>query len=93
MRGSSYTAAGHTRSNTGILKITGVTDPSGLNTYSVDSGSPVTYLPNMLNQSIPVSLNPITSTVGISLTLTDGANNSETRGLRSLIMEDRKSVV
>lgn len=87
MRGSSYTAAGHTRSTTGILKITGVTDPSGLNTYSVDGGSPVTYLPNMLNQSIPVSLNPITSTVGISLTLTDGANNSETRGLRSLIMD------
>ncbi|MFM7677332.1 MAG: hypothetical protein ACKO83_00635, partial [Roseiflexaceae bacterium] len=87
MRGSSYTAAGHTRSTTGILKITGVTDPSGLDTYSVDGGSPVTYMPTMLNQSIPVSLNAITSTVGISLTLTDGAKNSETRGLRSLVVD------
>lgn len=93
MRGSSYTAAGFTRSNTGILKITGVTDPSGLNTYKVDNGSAVTYLPSMLNQSIPVSLNAITTTVGISLTLTDGAGNNETRGLRTLIMDTDPPVV
>lgn len=86
MRGSSYTDSGHTRSSTGILKITGVTDPSGLNTFEVN-GNRVTYLPSMLNQSIPVGLNAITSTVGISLTLTDGALNSETRGMRSLIMD------
>ena len=86
MRGSTYTAAGHTRSSTGILKFTSVTDPSGLNSFDV-SGSPVTYLPSMLNQSIPVTLNAITSTVGISLTLTDGALNSEVRGMRSLIMD------
>lgn len=93
MRGSSYTAPGHTRSSTGILKITGVTDPSGLDTYSIDGGSPVTYMPTMLNQSIPVSLNAITTTVGISLTLTDGARNSETRGLRSLIVDTEPPTV
>lgn len=86
MRGSSYTAAGHTRSTTGILKITGVTDPSGLNTFDANN-STVTYMPSMLNQSIPVALNAITSTVGISLTLTDGAMNSEVRGMRSLVMD------
>lgn len=93
MGGSTYTAAGHTRSTTGILKITGVTDVSGLNTYAVDSGNAVTYLPSMLNQSIPVSLNAITSTVGISLTLTDGAKNTETRGMRSLVMDSTPPVV
>jgi len=93
MRGSSYMADGYTRSNTGILKFTSVTDPSGLDKYTVDGGSPVTFLPSMVNQSIPVSMSAITSTVGISLTLTDGASNNETRGLRSLTMDVDPPVV
>ena len=82
MRGSSYTAPGFTRSTLGTLTITGITDRSGLSSYAVNNQPAVLFDNSKLNQPIPVSLDSITSTVGISLTLTDGAKNNEVRGLR-----------
>jgi len=84
MRASSYTASNYTRSLIGALSISGVTDPSGLRSYAVNDQPAVTFDTNTINQAIPVNLNSITNTVGITLTLTDGAGNSEVRGIRPL---------
>jgi hypothetical protein len=82
MRGSSYSAPGYTRSPMGALTITGVTDTSGLTSYKINDQPDVLFNSDKINQPIPVDFNSITSTVGISLTLTDGATNSEVRGIR-----------
>lgn len=87
MRGSSYSASGYTRSPMGSLTITGVTDTSGLTSYKVNDQTEVPFDSNNINQPIPVNFDSITSTVGISLTLTDGATNSEVRGLRPYIYD------
>ena len=82
MRGSSYSASGYTRSPMGELTITGVTDASGLNSYKINDQPEVQFDSNKINQPIPAKFDSITSTVVISLTLTDGATNSEVRGIR-----------
>ncbi len=84
MRAASYTDSGYTRSAIGSLNITGVTDPSGLASYAINDQPAVAFDSNNINQPIPVNFNSITSTVGISLTLTDGAGNTEIRGIRPL---------
>jgi hypothetical protein len=84
MRASSYTASEYTRSSIGTIRITGVTDPSGLASYAINDQPAVAFDSNNINQPIPVNFNSITSTVGISLTLTDGAGNTEIRGIRPL---------
>ncbi len=84
MRGSSYTASGYTRSSIGMIRITGITDPSGLASYAINDQPAVAFDSNSINQPIPVNFDSITDTVGISLTLTDGAGNTEIRGIRPL---------
>jgi hypothetical protein len=84
MRGSSYTASEYTRSSIGTIRVTGITDPSGLASYVINDQPAVNFDSNNINQPIPVNFNSITSTVGISLTLTDGAGNTEIRGIRPL---------
>ena len=87
MRASSYTANEYTRSSIGTIRVTGITDPSGLASYAINDQPAVSFDTNNVNKSIPVNFNSITSTVGISLTLTDGAGNTEVRGLRPLIYD------
>ena len=87
MRASSYTASGYTRSSIGTIRITGVTDPSGLASYAINNQPAVNFDANNINKPIPVNFDSITDTVGISLTLTDGAGNTEVRGLRPLIYD------
>ncbi len=87
MRGSSYTASGYTRNPIGTANITTVTDPSGLLTYAINDQPTVTFNNSDINQSFPVNFNSLTSTMGISITLTDGAGNTEVRGLRPLIYD------
>jgi hypothetical protein len=84
MRASSYTASGYTRSLIGTMRITDVTDPSGLASYAINDQPAVNFDTYNINKQIPVNFNSITSTVGISLTLTDGAGNTEIRGIRPL---------
>ncbi len=84
MRASTYTAKGYTRSLIGSLNITGVTDNSGLMSYAINDQPAVNFDTNNINLPIPVNFNNITSTVGITLTLIDGAGNSEVRGIRPL---------
>jgi len=84
MRASSYTASDYTRSLIGSLNITGVTDNAGLMSYAINDQPAVTFDSNNINLPIPVNFNSITSTVGITLTLTDGAGNTEVRGIRPL---------
>lgn len=87
MRASSYTASGYTRSSIGTIHVTGITDPSGLASYAINDQPAVSFDTNNINKPIPVNFNSITSTVGISLTLTDGAGNTEVRGIRPLIYD------
>jgi hypothetical protein len=87
MRASSYTASGYTRSSIGTIRITEVTDPSGLASYAINDQPAVNFDTNNINKPIPVNFDSITDTVGISLTLTDGAGNTEVRGLRPLIYD------
>lgn len=84
MRASSYTASDYTRSLIGSLNITGVTDNAGLMSYAINDQPAVNFDSNNINKPIPVNFNTITSTVGITLTLTDGAGNTEVRGIRPL---------
>jgi hypothetical protein len=84
MQASSYTASNYTRSTLGSINITAVTDPSGLASYAINDQPAVDFDTNNINKPIPVNFNSITSTVGISLTLTDGAGNTEIRGIRPL---------
>jgi len=93
MRGSSYSAPGYTRSPMGALTITGVTDTSGLTSYKINDQPDVLFDSDKINQPIPVDFNSITSTVGISLTLTDGATNSEVRGIRPFTYDVTPPVV
>jgi hypothetical protein len=87
MRASSYTASGYTRSLIGTMRITDVTDPSGLASYAINDQPAVNFDTYNINKQIPVNFNSIESTVGISLTLTDGAGNTEVRGLYPLIYD------
>lgn len=87
MRAASYTANGYTRSTIGTISITGITDPSGLASYAINDQPAVNFDGNLVNQPIPVNFNGITNTVGISLTLTDGAGNTEVRGIRPLVID------
>jgi hypothetical protein len=87
MRASSYTASGYTRSLIGTMRITEVTDPSGLASYAINDQPAVNFDTYNINKQIPVNFNNIESTVGISLTLTDGAGNTEVRGLYPLIYD------
>jgi hypothetical protein len=97
MGGSSFTQSGYVRSMVGRFAITAVADPSGLDSYKINNRT-TSFDTSMLNigQSVILSQSSDALTpnnVGITVDLTDGAGNTESRELDTLILDTTPPVI
>jgi hypothetical protein len=97
MGGASYTDSKYVRSMAGVFTVSAVTDPSGLESYKINDRL-TSFDASMIGTSQSVILSNSTdvakpNNVGVTVTLTDGAGNVETREIDDLIFDNTAPVV
>ncbi len=95
MGGSSYADSAYVRDTVGRFTVTGVSDPSGLDSYKINE-STTSFSPSMIgsNQSVILTKSSIRANkVGVTVALTDGAGNVETRLIESLTFDNTPPVI
>jgi hypothetical protein len=97
MGGSSYTDSGYVRSMVGTFTVSAVADPSGLESFEMNNRV-TSFDTSMIGTGQSVILSKSSdvakpNNVGVTVTLTDGAGNVETRVLEDLIFDTTAPVV